>query len=55
MKLQRYYPAALRQFEKDVGSPEILVCDPHPSQKIFEVKAFCNKIGTTLKLLEQGT
>ena len=31
------------------------MCDPHPSQKIFEVKSFCNKIGTTLKLLEQGT
>ena len=31
------------------------MCDPHPSQKSFEVKDFCNKIGTTLKLLEQGT
>ena len=55
MKLQRDYPEALRQFAKDVGAPEILVCDPHPSQESFEVKNFCNKIGTTLKLLEQGT
>ena len=55
MKLQRDYPAALRQFAKDVGAPEILVCDPHPSKKSFEVKDFFNKIGTTLKLLEQGT
>ena len=55
MKIQHDYPAALRQFAKDVGAPEILVCDPHPSQKSFEVKDFCNKIGTTLKLLEQGT
>ena len=55
MKLQRDYPAALRQFAKDVGAPEILVCDPHPSQNSFEVKDFCNKIGTTLKLLEQVT
>ena len=31
------------------------MCGPHPSQKSFEVKYFCNKIGTTLKLLEQGT
>ena len=31
------------------------MCDPHPSHKSFEVKDFCNKIGTTLKLLEQGT
>ena len=55
MKLQRDYPAALRQFAKDVGAPEILVCDPHPSHKSFELKDFCNKIGTTLKILEQGT
>ena len=40
---------------KDVGAPDILVCDPHPSHKSFEVKDFRNKIGTTLKLLEQGT
>ena len=51
MNLQREYPAALRQFAKDVGALEILVCDPHLSQKIFEVKDFCNKIGTTFKLL----
>ena len=55
MKLQHDYPATLRQFAKDVGAPEILVCDPNPSQKLFEVKDFCNKIGTTLMLLEQGT
>ena len=55
MKLQRDYPAALRQFTKDVRAPEILVCDPHPSQNSFEVKDFCKNIGTTLKLLEQGT
>ena len=55
MKLQSDYPEALGQFAKDVGAPEILVCDPHPSQKSFEVKDFCNKLGTTLELLEQGT
>ena len=50
MKIQRDYPVALRQFAKDVGEPEIIVCDPHPSQKSFEVKYFYNKIRTTLKL-----
>ena len=38
---------------KDVGAPEILVVDLHPSNESKEVKAFCNKIGTTLCLLEQ--
>ena len=31
------------------------MCDPHPSQKSPEVKYFLNKIGTTLRLLEQNT
>ena len=35
MKLQRDYPAALRQFEKDVGAPDILVCDPPPFTEEF--------------------
>ena len=55
MKNQRDYPQALRLFDKDVGAPEILECDPHPSHKIHEVKEFLNKIGTTLRLLDQNT
>ena len=51
MKNQRDYPQALRFFAKDVGAPEILVCDPHPSQNSNEVKDFLNKIGTTLRIL----
>ena len=55
MKTQSEHPMALKLFAKDVGAPEILVCDPHPSQKSNNVKAFCNQIGTTLKLLEEST
>ena len=51
----REFPSALRMFAKDVGCPEVLVADPHPSQKSKEVKDFCNKIGTTLRILEQST
>ena len=40
MKTQQDYPQALRLFAKYVGAPEILVCDPHPSQKSPEVKDF---------------
>ena len=42
------YPQPLQMFAKYVGAPEILVADPHPSNKSKDVKAFCNKIGTTL-------
>ena len=49
------FPAALRMFAKEVGAPEVLVADPHMNQKSREVKDFCNKIGTTLRILEQST
>ena len=55
MEHVRDFPKALKMFAKDVGAPEVLVADPHPSQASSEVKAFCNKIGTTLRLLEQKT
>ena len=55
MQHQREYPLALKLFAKDVGAPEILVADPHPSQKSHNVKAFCNQIGTPLKLFEEST
>ena len=34
------YPQALKMFAKDVGAPEVLVADPHPSNKSKDVKAF---------------
>ena len=42
-------------FCKDVGVPLSLVADPHPSQKSFKVRRFCDQIGTTLRLLEKST
>ena len=55
MRQQRDYLSAFKMFAKDVGAPEVLVCDPHPSQKSREVKQFCLNIGTDLRLLEQKT
>ena len=49
------YPQALKKFAKDVGAPEVLIADPHPVHKSKDVKAFCNQIGTTLKILEEYT
>ena len=51
----KQFMSTLRLFAKDVGAPKILVLDPHPTQKKREVKDFCNKIGTTLKVLENET
>jgi len=49
------FPKALKLFAKDLGAPGILVADPHPVQKSNEVRDFCNKIGTILRLIEQST
>ena len=55
MKSLTEYPSTLRQFSKEFGAPDILVSDPHKSHASKEVMDFCNKIGTTLRLLEQKT
>ena len=55
MKSLTEYPSALRQFAKEVGAPDILVANPHKSQASKDMMDFCNKIGTTLRLLEQNT
>ncbi len=55
MKKQEEVYLALKQFAKEVGAPEVLVCDPHPAQVKREVREFCTQIGTTLKVLEAVT
>ncbi len=55
MKDQCSYFSALKQFVKEVGAPEVLVCDSHPTQKKRDVKEFCVQIGTTLRVLETET
>jgi hypothetical protein len=55
MKDQCIYFAALKVFAKEVGAPEVLVCDSHPTQKKRKVKDFCIQIGTTFCVLEAET
>jgi hypothetical protein len=55
MKDQRSYFAPLKVFAKEVGAPEVLVCNSHPTQKKREVKDFCIQIGTTLCVLVAET
>ena len=55
MKKQQEVYLAVKQFAKEVGAPEVLVCDPHPAQIKREVREFCTQIGTTLKVLEAET
>ena len=46
---------ALHLFCKEVGVPLTIVADPHPSQKSYSVRRFCDQVGTTLRLLEKST
>ena len=55
MKKEAEYFLALKEFSKDVGAPDVLVCDSAKTQKKREVKDFCTQIGTTLNILEAET
>lgn len=55
MKSKSEVLQAVKQFAKEVGAPEALICDAVREQKSEEVKKFCNEIGTTLRVLEEGT
>ena len=41
MKKQSDYFLALKQFAKDVGAPDVLVCGPQPAQTRREVWELC--------------
>ena len=55
MRDTKSYINSLKQFAKDVGAPETLVCDAHPTQKKRDVRDFLTKIGMTLRVLEANT
>ncbi len=55
MKKQQEVHLAVKQFTKEIGAPEVLVCDPHPAQIKQEMHEFCTQIGTMLKVLEAKT
>jgi len=48
-------PKALKQFAKEIGAPDAVICDAAGEQTSKEVKEFCNQIGTTLHVLEENT
>lgn len=55
MKSQSEIPQALKIFAKEIGAPSLLICDSHQAQQSDAVRRFCHKIGTSLKLLEEGS
>ena len=55
IKSERQFSDALKLFCKEVGAPKAIVVDPHQSQKSDKVRQFLNKVGTTLRVLEEST
>ncbi len=55
MRDMKSYIFALKEFAKDIGAPEVLVCDSYPTEKQHAVKEFLVQISTTLRVLEANT
>ena len=55
MKSMSDFLGAVKLFCKEVSAPNALIVDPHPSQKSDQVKQFLNKVGTSLRILEEST
>jgi hypothetical protein len=55
MKSKSEVLQALKQFAKEVGAPEAIICDAAREQMSQELRRFCNAIGSTLSVLEEGT
>ena len=47
--------SVVKQFTKDIGAPNVIICDMSMEQTSPEIKTFFNDIGTTLRVLEEGT
>jgi hypothetical protein len=47
---------AVKQFAKEIGAPVAIICDMAGEQMSQPLpQKFCNEIGTTLRVLEEGT
>jgi hypothetical protein len=46
---------AVKEFAKEIGAPEAIMCDMARKQMLHALKRFCHEIGATLKVLEEGT
>lgn len=55
MKTVMEIPQSMKLFAKEVGVPNTFVCDPHLNQQDKKIREFCMKIGSTLRVLEEGT
>ena len=55
MKTKKEVPQAVKQFAKEISAPDAIICDAAREKTSGYPREFCHKIGTTLRLLEEGT
>jgi hypothetical protein len=55
MKSKSEVLQAVKQFAKEIGAPDAIICDMAGEQTSNALKRFCQEIGTTLRVLEEGT
>ena len=46
---------AIKAFIKTVGAPDAIICDAAREQTSKHIKALCNEVGTSLRILEKNT
>jgi hypothetical protein len=46
---------AVKQFAKEIGAPDALIFDMSGAQTSQQMRKFCREIGTSLRVLEEGT
>ena len=55
MKSKAEVLQAVKQFAKEIGAPDAIICDAAGEQTSQALRKFCSEIGTTLRYLEEGT
>jgi hypothetical protein len=55
MKSKAEVLQAVKQFAKEIGAPGAIICNMAGEQTSHALKNFCQEIGTTLHVLEEGT
>ena len=55
MKSKSEVLLAVKQFAKEIGVPDAIISDAAKEQTSHNLRKFCGDIGTTLRVLEEGT
>ncbi len=55
MKAKSEVLQAVKQFAKEIGAPDALICDMSGEQTSNALKKCCQEIGTAMQVLEEGT